>query len=78
MDKNKDFLRELKRQIENSELRRPTRDEAINAIYVAKFNLQHILDELNDIFNRENEFRLNQEIYATRKSELDKIDSPAN
>ena len=74
MDKNKDFLRELKRQIDDSELRRPTRDEAINAIYVAKFNLQHILDELNDIFNRENEYRL----YATRKSELDKIDSPAN
>lgn len=74
MDKNKKILREIKNKIEQSKTNRPTYNQAIAAIQVAKHHLQHALDELNNIFNRENEFQLNQDIYNIRKTELDNID----
>ena len=49
MDKNKKILREIKNKIEQSKTNRPTYNQAIAAIQVAKHHLQHALDELNNI-----------------------------
>ncbi len=63
----------LKEKIRQTIENRPTRDQALYAVCSARQFLKHAIDILDDVFNRENEFHLHQDIYKKRKNELDKI-----
>ncbi|MBP3397986.1 MAG: hypothetical protein J6K82_03580 [Alphaproteobacteria bacterium] len=63
----------LKNKIDYTTANRPTYSEAISGITRIVLNLRHALNELTEIFERENEYALYQEIYERRKSELDKL-----
>ena len=56
-------LQATKDKIKQTIANRPTRDQAIRAIYIAYDCMRQAMDMLGDIFTRENEFHLYQDIH---------------
>ena len=56
-------LQSTKDKIKQTIANRPTRDQAIRAIYIAYDCMRQAMDMLGDIFTRENEFHLYQDIH---------------
>jgi hypothetical protein len=52
--------------------KRPDYNEAINAIYVAYFELKQTLERLEEIFRRENNYRIAKDFDTDKKTLNDK------
>lgn len=66
-------LLEIAQEINDARKNRPTYEDAINAVYLARMHLRQAMKCLDDIFNRENRYRMCDNIYMERKSEFDKV-----
>lgn len=71
--KHEIFLRELDIKIKQTIEHRPTRDDAMSAIYSAYRYLKHATDILGEVFKRENEYQLYQDLAQLREKDLKEI-----
>lgn len=64
------LLHVIKEKVKQTTENRPTRDQALGIAYQC---MKQAMDLLTDIYNRENEFHLYQDIYNKRKQDLKNV-----
>lgn len=57
---------ELEQLFNQAQKNRPNREEAIQAIYIARIQLESALKTINDIFTRENQYNMYKYLYENQ------------